>query len=45
MYSVEIDEYVSHECDMEHKYYLEDYEGEMARWCKGCGDHAILSSV
>ena len=22
-----------------------DYEGPQARWCPGCGDHAILGSV
>lgn len=45
MYSVELDDYVSHECELEHNYFLEDYEGEIARWCRGCGDHAILTSV
>ncbi|MFP4144169.1 MAG: thiamine pyrophosphate-dependent enzyme [Phycisphaeraceae bacterium] len=24
---------------------LEDYEGGRARWCPGCGDHAVLASV
>jgi 2-oxoglutarate ferredoxin oxidoreductase subunit beta len=24
---------------------LEDYEGEPARWCPGCGDHAVLAAV
>jgi len=24
---------------------LEDYEGPPARWCPGCGDHAVLASV
>jgi 2-oxoglutarate ferredoxin oxidoreductase subunit beta len=24
---------------------LEDYEGGVARWCPGCGDHGVLSSV
>jgi 2-oxoglutarate ferredoxin oxidoreductase subunit beta len=24
---------------------LEDYEGQVARWCPGCGDHAVLSSL
>lgn len=26
-------------------YSLEDYEGGVARWCPGCGDHSILTSV
>ena len=24
---------------------MEDYEGGVARWCPGCGDHAVLSAV
>ena len=24
---------------------LEDYQGATARWCPGCGDHAVLSAV
>ncbi|MCK4871222.1 MAG: 2-oxoacid:ferredoxin oxidoreductase subunit beta [Phycisphaerales bacterium] len=24
---------------------LEDYEGAIARWCPGCGDHAVLAAV
>ncbi len=24
---------------------LEDYQGAEARWCPGCGDHAVLSAV
>lgn len=26
-------------------YSLEDYEDGIARWCPGCGDHSILTSV
>ena len=26
-------------------YSLEDYEGGVARWCPGCGDHGVLTSV
>jgi pyruvate/2-oxoacid:ferredoxin oxidoreductase beta subunit len=22
-----------------------DYEGAIARWCPGCGDHAVLTSM
>ena len=29
----------------ENYYVLEDYEKGMARWCDGCGDHAVLASV
>jgi 2-oxoglutarate ferredoxin oxidoreductase subunit beta len=45
MYSIEIDEYLNHDCDIDPKYQIEDYEGEISRWCRGCGDHSILSSV
>jgi len=24
---------------------LDDYEGAVARWCPGCGDHAVLTAV
>lgn len=24
---------------------LEDYDGGVARWCPGCGDHGVLMSV
>jgi len=26
-------------------YSLSDYEGAVARWCPGCGDHAVLTAV
>jgi 2-oxoglutarate ferredoxin oxidoreductase subunit beta len=26
-------------------YTLQDYEGQVARWCPGCGDHAVLTAV
>jgi 2-oxoglutarate ferredoxin oxidoreductase subunit beta len=29
----------------EHDYDMSEYEGAVARWCPGCGDHGILSSV
>ena len=32
--------------DLPEKYYtLHDYEKGVARWCPGCGDHAVLSAV
>jgi 2-oxoglutarate ferredoxin oxidoreductase subunit beta len=32
--------------DLPPRYYsLEDYEGSVARWCPGCGDHAVLTAV
>lgn len=29
----------------ERHYLLEDYESGIARWCPGCGDHAMLTAV
>jgi 2-oxoglutarate/2-oxoacid ferredoxin oxidoreductase subunit beta len=29
----------------EREFELHDYEGAMARWCPGCGDHGILTAV
>lgn len=32
--------------DVKEKYYtLEDYQGSVARWCPGCGDHAVLTAM
>ena len=31
--------------DEERSWSREDYEGPVARWCAGCGDHAVLSAV
>ena len=31
--------------DEEREYGLQDYSGATPRWCPGCGDHAILTSV
>ncbi len=31
--------------DDERVFEMGDYEGAMARWCPGCGDHSILSAV
>jgi 2-oxoglutarate ferredoxin oxidoreductase subunit beta len=33
------------ETDQDQTWELGDYEGAVARWCPGCGDHTILSSV
>ncbi len=38
-----MEEYIEHECAA-HTYQIEDYEAGVPRWCKGCGDHAILST-
>jgi 2-oxoglutarate ferredoxin oxidoreductase subunit beta len=31
--------------DDERDYELGDYEGPVARWCPGCGDHSVLTAV
>ena len=31
--------------DGERDYELGDYEGPVARWCPGCGDHSVLTAV
>jgi len=31
--------------DDEREFVLGDYEGAVARWCPGCGDHSVLTSV
>lgn len=37
-------EFLEQEC-VDHGYEIEDYEGEEPRWCKGCGDYAVLTAV
>ncbi|OGP12551.1 MAG: hypothetical protein A3I75_06210 [Deltaproteobacteria bacterium RIFCSPLOWO2_02_FULL_50_16] len=39
-----MEEFLEKECG-DHNYELEDYEAEVPRWCKGCGDHGVLTSV
>jgi 2-oxoglutarate/2-oxoacid ferredoxin oxidoreductase subunit beta len=29
----------------EREFGIEDYEGAMARWCSGCGDHSVLAAA
>ncbi|MDX1584522.1 MAG: thiamine pyrophosphate-dependent enzyme, partial [Thermoanaerobaculia bacterium] len=31
--------------DDERDFEISDYEGRIARWCPGCGDHSVLTSV
>ena len=31
--------------DDDREFELHDYEGAMARWCPGCGDHSVLTAV
>jgi len=33
------------EYDDDQDYSLSDYEGAMARWCPGCGDHSVLTAA
>ncbi len=44
MVSVELEEFVGDQCVVE-SLTLKDYEAELPRWCKGCGDHALLSAM
>jgi 2-oxoglutarate ferredoxin oxidoreductase subunit beta len=29
----------------EERYGIEDYKGDVPRWCVGCGDNSILAAV
>jgi 2-oxoglutarate ferredoxin oxidoreductase subunit beta len=31
--------------DDDREFDMEDYEGSVSRWCRGCGDHGILTAV
>ncbi len=32
--------------DIQERYFtIDDYEGNVARWCDGCGDHAVLATA
>jgi 2-oxoglutarate/2-oxoacid ferredoxin oxidoreductase subunit beta len=31
--------------DDEHVYQIGEYQGAVARWCAGCGDHSVLTAV
>ena len=33
------------EDEHEHHYEMSEYEGARARWCPGCGDHSVLTTV
>jgi 2-oxoglutarate ferredoxin oxidoreductase subunit beta len=39
-----IEEFVENQCGIS-PHTLDEYESDMARWCKGCGDHGVLSTV
>ena len=44
MTSLAIDEFVENYCEVR-PHELKDYETEVPRWCKGCGDHGVLSVI
>lgn len=44
MTSLAVEEFIQDNCEVD-DYTLSDYESEAPRWCKGCGDHAVLSSL
>jgi 2-oxoglutarate ferredoxin oxidoreductase subunit beta len=33
------------ELDTPRYFSMEDFEGGVARWCPGCGDHGVLTAV
>ena len=39
-----IEEFIEKECSST-TYAIADYESGVPRWCKGCGDHGVLTSV
>ncbi|MCB1309156.1 MAG: hypothetical protein KDK30_13280, partial [Leptospiraceae bacterium] len=45
MEALETVEFLDPVCELQTEYQPEDYEGDDPRWCKGCGDHAILQAV
>ncbi len=44
MISVLAEESLLEVCAIE-QHSLDDYESEMPRWCKGCGDHGVLAAL
>ena len=36
---------LSCEGDEDREWTMDDYAGVLARWCPGCGDHAVLTAV
>jgi 2-oxoglutarate ferredoxin oxidoreductase subunit beta len=44
MKSLDIQEFVETQCASD-TLTLQDYEAELPRWCKGCGDHGLLAAV
>lgn len=40
-----INQYEDRSCDFNAEYTMDDYAADAPRWCKGCGDFAILSAV
>jgi 2-oxoglutarate ferredoxin oxidoreductase subunit beta len=44
MTSLGIDEFVEAHCGIR-PHELQEYEADIPRWCKGCGDHGVLSII
>ena len=44
MTTLAIEEFVEDQCSGQ-PHSLDDYESDVPRWCKGCGDHGVLSAV
>ena len=45
MKQLHVDQFTSDFCPEEEHFTLEHFEGEQPRWCKGCGDYAILTAL
>jgi len=45
MKGLHIDQFTPDYCPEDKNFTLADYEGEQPRWCKGCGDFAILTAL
>ena len=44
MSKLAIEEFIDDKCQMR-GHEIDDYESEVPRWCKGCGDHGVLGTV
>lgn len=44
MTTIAMKDFLANQCS-DRNYVIEDYEAEMPRWCKGCGDHGVLTSI
>ena len=45
MKGLHLDQFTKGSCPEDETFTFEDYVGEQPRWCKGCGDYAILTAL